>query len=80
MKSTFKILALLVFLVTAPFILRAQNPPHPNNGAAPTSGSGNTPVGGATAPVGSGSLILIALAAAYGGKRIYTLHTEEKQD
>ena len=47
-------------------ILVAQGPPPPPGD--PTSGGG--PVGGA-APIGSGIGILLALGAAYGGKKIY---------
>ena len=49
----------------------AQNPPHPNGGGAPGSGT-NTVVGGQQggAPVGSGDLILLVLALAYAGRKI----------
>ena len=48
--------------------LNAQSPPHPNGGNAP--GGGNTPVGGG-APIAGGLGILLALGAAYGGKKVY---------
>ncbi len=49
----------------------AQSPPPPNGGnGAPTPG-GNTPVGGG-APVGSGLVVLLALGAGYGAKKIYS--------
>ncbi|MBM3405159.1 MAG: hypothetical protein FJY10_09765 [Bacteroidetes bacterium] len=48
----------------------SQVPPHPNNGGGP--GSGNIPVGGG-APIGGGILILIALAAGYGARKVYDM-------
>ena len=56
------------FLVTAPLLMFAQ--PHPNGGVAP--GPGNHPVG-PSAPIGSGTLILLTLAAAYGGRKVYVV-------
>ncbi len=44
----------------------AQGPPNPPDN--PNSGGG--PVGG-SAPVGTGIGILLALGAAYGGKKVY---------
>lgn len=79
MKRNLRVLLLLAFMFIAPLIMFAQNPPHPNNGAAPNA-SGNTPVGGAAAPVGGGSLILVALAMAYGGSKIYSVRSEEEKD
>ncbi|MCF8366065.1 MAG: hypothetical protein K9H16_09800 [Bacteroidales bacterium] len=48
--------------------LSAQTPPPPNGGGNP--GSGNTPVGGG-APIAGGIGILLALGAAYGGKKVF---------
>ncbi len=53
--------------------INAQTPPEPNGGSNP--GGGNNPVGGG-APVGSGIIVLLALGAAYGGKKI---HEHKKQ-
>lgn len=51
--------------------LTAQNaPPHPNGGNAP--GPGNGPVGGG-APIENGTFILITLALAYAGRKIYVM-------
>lgn len=61
-----KILSLL-FTFTLGTILFAQAPPSPPG----DPGSGNTPVGGGAAPVGSGIVLLLALGAGYGTKRIY---------
>jgi len=54
-------------------LLKNQNTqvgfPSNGNGGNPTSG-GNTPVGGG-APIGGGLLILVALGASYGAKKVY---------
>ena len=68
MKRNFRIVLIAALLVTAPLLMLAQAPPHPNGGAAP--GSGNGPVGGG-APVGSGVVILVAMGAAYGARKLY---------
>ncbi|MCB0805739.1 MAG: hypothetical protein KDC05_08055 [Bacteroidales bacterium] len=70
MKKLFKTTCLIVGLSILPFLLPAQNPPHPNGGGAP--GSGNTPVGGG-APIGSGLIIMMVLGSAYGAKKTYDL-------
>jgi hypothetical protein len=68
MKRNFRILLIAAFLVTAPLIMLAQAPPHPNGGNAPNGGNG--PVGGG-APIGSGVALMIALGAAYGARKLY---------
>jgi len=72
MKHLIKIMIIAAFVLTAPLFIMAQEPPHPNGGAAP--GDENVPVGGG-APIGSGTLILITLAAAYSGRKVYVMHT-----
>jgi len=49
--------------------LSAQTPPPPNGGQTPEQ-NGSTPVGGG-APIGGGLLILVALGAGYGAKKVY---------
>ena len=77
MKKNFKIMIIAILLVTAPLLMLAQAPPHPNGGSAPTAGNG--PVGGG-APIGSGTLILLALAAAYGGRKVYVVNIAENPE
>jgi len=72
MKRLVKIIILVAFMLITPLLMMAQEPPHPNGGAAP--GDENVPVGGG-APIGSGTLILITLAAAYSGRKVYVMHT-----
>ncbi|PIQ32334.1 MAG: hypothetical protein COW63_07075 [Bacteroidetes bacterium CG18_big_fil_WC_8_21_14_2_50_41_14] len=73
MKNTIKkVLIALIFNIGLLLALPAQDPPPP-----PPGGHGddtNQPAGGA--PIGSGLGILLALGAAYAGKRIYTLTKE----
>ena len=57
--------SILVFTIG---ILSAQTPPPPPND--PSNGNTNGPVGGG-APIGSGVVLLIAMAAGYGGKKVY---------
>ncbi|GAB4323403.1 MAG: hypothetical protein Kow00127_16080 [Bacteroidales bacterium] len=73
MKKLVQILAITI-LFTAPVLLQAQTPPHPNGGSAP--GGSNTPVGGG-APLGSGLVILAGLAMGYGAKKM--AHFREKE-
>ena len=78
MKKNFKILLVAGLLMSAPFILQAQTPPHPNSGNAPTSPH-NTRVGDspASAPIGSGSVFLLLLSAVYAGKKVYKFGAEK---
>ncbi len=68
MKRIMKVSIIAVFLLMAPVMMFAQ--PHPNGGNAP--GVGNHPVGG-SAPIGNGTFVLITLAIAYGGRKVYEL-------
>ena len=61
-----KILTLTAILMISGFSLLAQAPPTPPENAG---GSGG-PVGGGV-PIGSGVVLLITLAAGYGGKKVY---------
>jgi len=55
---------LLVFLFFSTEGLVAQSPPEP--GGAP---GGETPLGGGAAPLGTGTVLLVVLSAAYGVKK-----------
>ena len=77
MKNTIKTLAIAA-LITLGTTLMAQTPPPPNGGNNPNQGGTNsTPVGGGGAPIGGGLLILVALGAGYGAKKVYDF---KKQD
>jgi len=70
MKTFTKSIAAIITitLITINFSM-AQTPPPPNGGEAPGE-HGNTPVGGGASITG-GIGILLALGAAYGGKKVY---------
>jgi hypothetical protein len=68
MKTLIKTFATLLTITLLTINLSAQTPPPPNGGGSP--GSGNTPVGGG-APIAGGIGILLALGAAYGGKKVW---------
>ena len=67
-------------MAIAPVIMFAQKPPHPNDGGNP-EGTG-TEVGGgppAGAPVGNGTFILLTLAVAYAGRKVYVMQNSAEQ-
>jgi len=65
-KTIATIITITLLTINSSF---AQTPPPPNgNGGAPSGD--NTPVGGG-APIGGGLLILMALGAGYGAKKVY---------
>ena len=69
MKKAVKIVLLTVFFIT--FTVALNNLfSQPMPGDDPSGGGTNPPVGG-YAPVGSGLVILMALGAAYGSKKVY---------
>ncbi|MCB2219689.1 MAG: hypothetical protein KQI35_04775 [Bacteroidetes bacterium] len=70
MKKAIKNILIVAILMTAPLFLLAQNPPHPNGGNAPNSGTTNIPVGGG-APIDGGLIMLIAMGSAYGARKVW---------
>ena len=62
------ILAITAVLMISGFSLLAQAPPAP----PPNAGGSGGPVGGG-APIGSGIVLLITMAAGYGGKKVFDL-------
>lgn len=74
MKRIILISALLLILIAIIPPSKAQEPPHP-----PTTGHGErgNQAPGGTAPVGGGTIILIALGVAYAGKK--AIHQGDKE-
>ena len=70
MKRKLKIMVIATFLATAPLLMFAQ--PHPNGGFSPNAPGGptNNPVG-PSAPIGNGTFLLLTLAMAYAGRKVY---------
>ena len=66
--------AIFIFAINA-LSVQASSPPPPPPGHNTT---GNVPGGGA--PIGSGVAILLALGAAYGGKKVYDFQKRKLAD
>jgi len=75
-----KTLITALFLLSISFTtseLFAQAPPPPSGGHG---AGGNQPAnGGGGAPIGGGLGILLALGAAYGGKKLYTAFKQREE-
>ena len=69
MKKAIKIVLLTVFFITFTVALNSLLA-QPMPGGDPSGGGVNPPVGG-YAPIGSGLVILLALGAGYGSKKVY---------
>ena len=81
MKHLLKILIPAVIFSITPCRHYAQTPPHPNGGNNPESGGGTTVNGGsAGAPVGNGTYVLFALAAAYAWRKVYVMQNAEQTE
>jgi len=74
MKKILSIIAVLMFFLS--FSLSAQMLGPSDPGGSP--GVDDDPIGGG-APIGGGSFILMGLAAAYGGKKVYDLRKEREE-
>jgi hypothetical protein len=66
-KTLFGLILIGIFFLLS-FPLLAQDPPPPPGGG---HGQGGNQTPGGSAPVGSGLVVMIALGAAYGSKKIY---------
>lgn len=62
-----------LFAITGFSQMMAPNDP----GGGPQGG--DPPIGGGSAPVGSGIFILMSLGVAYGGKKVFHLVSQNKQ-
>ena len=69
MKKAIKIVLITVFFITFTVALNSVLA-QPMPGGDPSGGDTNPPVGG-YAPIGSGLIILLALGAGYGSKKVY---------
>jgi hypothetical protein len=77
-RDTTKVVLLLAFLILGSSIsAQTPPPPPPNQGHGST---GNKAPGDSGAPIGNGTFILLALAAAYAGRKVYTLKAAETQE
>jgi hypothetical protein len=69
MKKAIKIALLTVFFITLTVAFNSVIG-QPMPGGDPSGGGTNPPVGG-YAPIGSGLIILLAMGAGYGTKKVY---------
>ena len=76
-KKIFVLATLILFFV--PLTQVMSQPPPPPGGGTGGAGSGDKPIGGG-APIGSGSLILLGMAMAYGGRKLYKLRSENIEE
>ena len=82
MKRSFKILIITAIMAIAPIIMLADDPPHPGAGTGGNPEGSGTEVGGgppAGAPVGNGTFILLTLAVAYAGRKVYVMQKSAEQ-
>ena len=79
MKNKLRIwnIMLLLLLFTS-FQTAVAQPPHPDD-QSNGSTNGGDPIG-AGAPVGNGQIILLLMAALYGGKKIYHYKSDEVKE
>lgn len=68
MKKKIAKMIIIGVLAFAPILMFSQPNPGQNSGGGSVGGN---PIGGGSAPLGSGIALLLGLAAAYGGKRVY---------
>jgi len=77
MKKSLRLLPVMLMIAGLMFTaeVKAQGPPPP-----PPDGHGatsNQPPTGGNAPIGSGMAILLAMGAAYAGKKAYDARTQD---
>ena len=65
----------IIALISLTSNLNAQDPGNPPGD--PSEGDGGGPIGG-NAPIGAGITLLLALGAAYGGRKTYLLTRKDK--
>ena len=76
MKRNLKILIISAFLAITPLLMFAQAPPLPDTN--PETGKEVGTGGPEGAPIGNGTFILLTLAMAYVGRKVYVMRTEEE--
>jgi hypothetical protein len=78
MKKIIKQVSMLLLfaaltLSATPLLAQGPPPPPPSGHGA----TGNQPPTGGNAPIGSGMVILLAMGAAYAGKKVYDARAED---
>jgi len=75
-KFTLTLLLIIVLVAAGDNYVAAQPNPGQNSGGSSVSGG---PIGG-TAPLGSGLILLLGLAAVYAGKKIQETRTDKPEE
>ena len=75
-----KLMILLIMLTIGAATLKAQGPPPTPPSSANNGNPLNGPVGSTNgAPIGSGTFLLLTLAAAYAGRKVYVVNIAKIQ-
>ncbi len=72
--SFITVLVVILFFAIAGLNAQSMAPSDPPGGPE----AGDDPIGGG-APISGGTLIILGLAAAYGGKKVYQLYKQEEK-
>ena len=83
MKKNILAIILTSFFFVLSFVLTAQTESPADPGGDPETGDpggGDALGGGGGAPIGGGTLILIGLGAAYGGRKVYKVYKENQEE
>ena len=75
-----KLLILIIMLTIAAATLNAQGPPPVPPSSANNGGTNGFVGGTGGAPIGNGTFILLTLAVAYAGRKVYTMNATETQE
>jgi hypothetical protein len=75
-----KILILITIIALGAATLNAQGPPPVPPSSANNGGTNGVVGGTGGAPIGNGTFILLALAAAYGGRKVYTTNAAKTKE
>ncbi|MFZ4546142.1 MAG: hypothetical protein ACOYN4_01835 [Bacteroidales bacterium] len=74
-SKTLMLITLIIFSIG----ISAQTPPPPPPPNGGHGSSGNNAPGDSGAPIGNGTFILFALAAAYAGRKVYVVNVAKIQ-
>ncbi len=74
LKTFLSIIISFIFILSSVSLL-SQSPPDPPSGHGSSSNQNS-----GSAPIGGGLFILLGLAAAYGGKKLYDVNKEKLEE
>lgn len=83
-KNVLKVVLTSFFFVLSFVIMAQTNSPAAGDGekggTPENPGGTGTALGGGGAPIGTGTFLLIGLAAAYGSKKVYHLYKDNQEE